>query len=106
MKSLDAVVVGTGELVERRDPTDHPPHPAGALVALGSAPAVTLTSILTCPKCSVQTRETMPENACQFFYECRSCGTLLRPKEGDCCVFCSYGSAPCPPVQAEGKRCC
>jgi hypothetical protein len=110
MKSLDAPVIGTGEPVERRDPVDHPQHPAGALLALGSAPAcaggVTLTSILTCPKCSAQTEETMPENACQFFYECRSCGALLRPKEGDCCVFCSYGSVPCPPVQVEGKRCC
>jgi hypothetical protein len=28
------------------------------------------------------------------------CHTLLRPKAGDCCVFCSYGSAKCPPMQA------
>jgi len=29
------------------------------------------------------------------------CGELLRPKSGDCCVFCSYGLAPllCPPIQ-------
>jgi hypothetical protein len=39
--------------------------------------------------------------ACQFFYECTGCGARLRPKEGDCCVFCSYGSVPCPPIQAE-----
>jgi hypothetical protein len=26
-------------------------------------------------------------NACQFFYECVRCKTLLRPKPGDCCVF-------------------
>ena len=43
----------------------------------------------------------MPTNACQFFYECTDCGSLLRPKPGDCCVFCSYGSIPCPPIQAE-----
>jgi hypothetical protein len=41
----------------------------------------------------------MPTDACQFFYDCKGCGTLLRPKEGDCCVFCSYGSVPCPPIQ-------
>ncbi|MFZ3234262.1 MAG: GDCCVxC domain-containing (seleno)protein [Stellaceae bacterium] len=29
------------------------------------------------------------------------CGELLRPKTGDCCVFCSYGSMPCPPVQVR-----
>ena len=39
----------------------------------------------------------MPTDSCQFFYECISCKTLLRPKRGDCCVFCSYGSVKCPP---------
>jgi hypothetical protein len=39
-----------------------------------------------------------------FFYECKGCGVLLRPKRGHCCVFCSYGTMPCPPVQADG--CC
>ncbi|WP_349666169.1 GDCCVxC domain-containing (seleno)protein, partial [Sinorhizobium sp. 6-117] len=24
---------------------------------------------------------------------------LLRPRPGDCCVFCSFGSVKCPPVQ-------
>ena len=28
------------------------------------------------------------------------CGAPLKPKAGDCCVFCSYGSVPCPPLQA------
>ena len=46
----------------------------------------------------------MPSDACQYFYECTGCHTLLRPKPGDCCVFCSYGSVPCPPVQlADGS---
>jgi ArsR family transcriptional regulator len=34
-----------------------------------------------------------------FFYECKGCGALLKPEAGDCCVFCSYGDAPCPPFQ-------
>ena len=37
----------------------------------------------------------------RFFYMCTGCGAMLRPKPGDCCVFCSYGSVPCPPIQAE-----
>jgi hypothetical protein len=41
----------------------------------------------------------MPTDACQFFYACAGCGEVLRPIGGDCCVFCSYGSVPCPPVQ-------
>ncbi|MFZ0027756.1 MAG: GDCCVxC domain-containing (seleno)protein, partial [Pseudolabrys sp.] len=27
------------------------------------------------------------------------------PKDGDCCVFCSYGSVPCPPIQEKGTGC-
>jgi len=45
----------------------------------------------------------MPTDACQFFFECRHCGTRLKLKAGDCCVFCSYGSVPCPPVQAARR---
>ena len=41
----------------------------------------------------------MPTDACQFFYDCRGCGERLKPKPGDCCVFCSYGTMPCPPIQ-------
>jgi hypothetical protein len=51
----------------------------------------------------------MPTDACQFFYLCKGCGERLKPLAGDCCVFCSYGSVPCPPVQASGDRqpnCC
>jgi alkylmercury lyase len=59
-------------------------------------------SIITCPVCGTAKAETMPTDACQYFYECTGCGTLLRPKLGDCCVFCSYGSVPCPPIQAAG----
>ncbi len=59
-----------------------------------------LTSTLTCPQCGHRATETMPTDACQYFYECHGCGTLLRPLPGDCCVFCSYGTVPCPPIQA------
>jgi hypothetical protein len=41
----------------------------------------------------------MQTDACWFLYDCRACGALLRPLRGDCCVFCSYGDVPCPPVQ-------
>lgn len=60
-----------------------------------------LKSVITCPSCGTAKLETMPTDACQFFYECSGCATKLRPKPGDCCVFCSYGSMPCPPMQAE-----
>lgn len=58
-----------------------------------------LTSSLTCPECGGISVETMPTNACQYFYDCRHCGGVLRPLKGDCCVYCSYGTVPCPPIQ-------
>ncbi|MGB3424249.1 MAG: GDCCVxC domain-containing (seleno)protein [Castellaniella sp.] len=61
-------------------------------------------SVVTCPQCGHMQRETMPVDTCQFFYECGQCKTLLKPKSGDCCVFCSYGSTPCPSIQEGG--CC
>jgi hypothetical protein len=67
---------------------------------------VLLESVLVCPVCGFAKRETMPTDACQFFYECSNCKKLLRPKPGDCCVFCSYGSVKCPPMQDENQICC
>ena len=64
-----------------------------------------LDSVLTCPHCSVAKLEIMPMDACQFFYECSNCNTLLRPNAGDCCVFCSFGSVKCPPIQQQ-RACC
>ncbi|MBC7650196.1 MAG: MerC domain-containing protein [Deinococcales bacterium] len=66
---------------------------------------IELISTITCPKCSHKNEETMPTDACQFFYECENCKTRLKPLQGDCCVFCSYGSVKCPPIQA-GNKCC
>ena len=66
---------------------------------------VELQSIITCPKCGHKKTEMMPTNACEFFYECENCKTRLRPLEGDCCVYCSYGSVKCPPIQV-GTGCC
>jgi hypothetical protein len=65
-----------------------------------------LQSELTCPRCGFVSVETMPTDACVYFHECGSCRTLLRPKAGDCCVFCSFGSVKCPPVQQAGGCCC
>ncbi len=66
---------------------------------------VILQSIITCPLCGFTKEETMPENACQFFYACENCQQVIKPKSGDCCVYCSYGTVSCPPVQS-GQNCC
>jgi hypothetical protein len=62
-------------------------------------------SVLRCPECGFEKLETMPTDACQYFYECTNCKALLKPLAGHCCVFCSFGSVKCPPVQAE-RGCC
>lgn len=67
--------------------------------------AIELFSELTCPECGGKKREEMPTDACQYFYDCTHCGVVLKPEKGDCCVFCSYGTVPCPPIQA-GDDCC
>lgn len=58
-----------------------------------------LMALLTCPTCGGQTAERMPTNACAVRYTCGRCGVTVRPRPGDCCVFCSYGNVPCPPIQ-------
>ncbi|WGH77828.1 GDCCVxC domain-containing (seleno)protein [Jannaschia ovalis] len=65
-----------------------------------------LVSRLTCPECGHASDEVMPTDCCLFFHECPGCGARLRPRPGDCCVFCSYGSVPCPPIQTGEDGCC
>jgi hypothetical protein len=67
-------------------------------------PAPVLESVLICPECGHAAVETMPTNACVHFYKCESCNAVLRPNPGDCCVFCSFGTVPCPPVQVARGR--
>ncbi len=62
-------------------------------------------SELTCPECGHKKTEEMPTDACLFFYECESCKTLLKPNAGDCCVFCSFGTVACPPIQLNADAC-
>lgn len=60
------------------------------------------TAVIRCPACGVETEEVMPSDACVYFWDCPACSTVVRPRPGDCCVFCSYASAACPPALAEG----
>jgi hypothetical protein len=62
---------------------------------------MTTEARLTCPYCKQKATGVMPDDACVFFFECPHCKTLLRPREGDCCVFCSYGDHQCPPRLAS-----
>ena len=65
--------------------------PVDAVGALAEHGAVILETTLTCPACGAVQRAAMPTDACVFFHACAACGSRIRPKPGDCCVFCSYG---------------
>ncbi|WP_326993616.1 GDCCVxC domain-containing (seleno)protein [Chitinophaga sp. 212800010-3] len=66
---------------------------------------IILKSVITCPHCGYKKEETMPTDACQYFYECTSCHERLKPLAGDCCVYCSYGTVKCPPMQQGTCHC-
>ncbi|WNJ16441.1 GDCCVxC domain-containing (seleno)protein [Pontibacter sp. G13] len=68
--------------------------------------SVILESTITCPHCQHKSKEVMPLRACQYFYECPSCHTRIKAQPGDCCVYCSYGDIPCPPIQQSSKDGC
>ncbi len=72
---------------------------------MSSNKAVILLSTLTCPECGHQKEETMSTNSCQYFYECENCKKVLKPTGTDCCVYCSYGTVACPPIQLN-ENCC
>lgn len=66
---------------------------------------IVLETTITCPECGHLETETMPTDACQWFYDCKGCKAVLRPLPGDCCVYCSYATVPCPLIQAGGDCC-
>ena len=51
---------------------------------------------ITCPACGGIAMEMMPTDRCVFFWQCHGCQSVVRPKAGDCCVYCSYGDRRCP----------
>ena len=65
---------------------------------------IILDSVITCPFCDHRKKEKMPINSCQFFYKCENCQKTIKPKNGDCCVFCSYGTVKCPVIQKQESK--
>jgi hypothetical protein len=59
---------------------------------------------ITCPECATTTAEPVPDDACLYFFECPGCRTMLHPKPGDCCIFCSYGNMACPSSKAADEK--
>jgi hypothetical protein len=63
-----------------------------------------LHTTMSCPACGHRSVETMPRDRCVFFWDCVGCGRVIRPKHGDCCVYCSYSDKQCPLMQDDRPR--
>ena len=70
-----------------------------SLITIEDTTALSLKSEIICPKCGHKSLENMPTDVCQIKYVCKSCAAILYPKDGDCCVFCTYGDHKCPSKQ-------
>lgn len=62
---------------------------------------ISYEATVTCPKCGYSSKETMPSDSCLVIYKCKECGFVMTPKEGDCCIFCSYADKKCRPCKLE-----
>ncbi|WP_370622950.1 GDCCVxC domain-containing (seleno)protein [Polynucleobacter sp. MWH-Berg-3C6] len=52
-------------------------------------------STITCPYCRASESLEIPIGSSQHLYRCRACSSILKPKSGDCCIFCSFGDLDC-----------
>jgi hypothetical protein len=72
-----------------------------ACCAKESSTKTSESSEITCPECGHKKTEVLPTDVCAIKYTCEKCKTELTPKDGDCCVFCTYGTHKCPSMQEE-----
>ncbi|WP_370629127.1 GDCCVxC domain-containing (seleno)protein [Polynucleobacter sp. 15G-AUS-farblos] len=54
-----------------------------------------LSSKITCPHCNATEVLSIPKGSSQHLYRCMMCSAILKPKSGDCCIFCSFGDLDC-----------
>lgn len=58
-----------------------------------------LWSVLRCPTCGYEEPLRMPMRGRVLRYACGQCDAEFAPEGTACCVFCGYGSVPCPRKQ-------
>ncbi|MFW9990603.1 MAG: GDCCVxC domain-containing (seleno)protein [Candidatus Odinarchaeota archaeon] len=61
--------------------------------------SVKIETRLKCPHCGLVEVVEMPLDRCIIRHECGYCQSVIVPKKGDCCIFCSHGNIPCPSEQ-------
>ena len=65
---------------------------------------VSYISSVQCPVCGTVEQRGMPIESPLRIYHCPQCKSWLSPKKGDHCIFDSYGSVPCAPIQIKARR--
>jgi hypothetical protein len=63
-----------------------------------------IISTITCAGCGSTLRCKMPLHASRTHFECPHCKAVFKTGEEECCIYCSYGSVPCPSAQLNGSR--
>lgn len=63
------------------------------------SPGVVRESTLVCPRCNHGERMMMAENSSLVVHVCQSCGLEMHRLPGNCCLFCTWGTVPCPTAQ-------
>jgi len=64
-----------------------------------------LRSIVQCPHCHFKVTERMSTTQQVREWECPACHKRVQASPGACCIFCEYGTVPCPAVQqGRGAR--
>lgn len=61
---------------------------------------VPMTATITCPMCRAVFVETIPTDACRYFYSCRACRALPRPKQVTAACFARIRTGR---VRSDGK---
>ncbi len=64
-----------------------------------SGEGLELWSVLRCPTCVFEEPLRMPMRGRVLRYACGRCDAEFSPAGANCCVFCEYGSVPCPRTQ-------
>ncbi|WP_071608672.1 GDCCVxC domain-containing (seleno)protein [Polynucleobacter wuianus] len=52
-------------------------------------------STITCPHCQASELLATHTGLTHHFFRCSSCSAILKPKSGDCCILCSFGTQDC-----------
>jgi hypothetical protein len=58
-------------------------------------------SVLQCTGCGFTQEFEMPQYASRKHFYCPDCRKAHQSRKEECCIYCSYGSVPCPQQQVR-----